>query len=171
MRLVQERRSLRRIISFFERDGVSEKKPILLEDLNAAVEQISNGKLVIFINHWNKALCFKAQSVESRQVSEPANESVVQGPRESTVENLQKNLALLRLRLKTPEFKIETITAGGKTKTNVAYGYIDGTVDPELLAEFKKRVEAIKQFEILETSYIEQIIEDSTYSPFPQHED
>ncbi len=73
------------------------------------------------------------------------------------------------MRLKTPKFKIETITAGGDTKTTVAYGYIEDKVDGELLAEFKKRIEQIKDLEIMETSYIEQLIEDSTYSPFPQH--
>lgn len=156
------------IISFFEHDGVSKKKATVLEDFNLAVEHISNGNIVIFFNQWNKALSYKAQSVETRQVTEPANESVVQGPRESTVENLQKNLGLLRLRLKSPKFKIETIMAGGETQTNVAYGYVEGAVDPALLKEFKKRVEQIKQLEILETSFIEQIIEDSTYSPFPQ---
>ncbi|WP_313999442.1 spore germination protein [uncultured Paenibacillus sp.] len=156
-------------ISFFEHDGVAQKKPTVLNDFNLVVEHISNGRIVILLNQWNKALSYKAQSVETRQVTEPANESVVQGPRESTVENLQKNLGLLRLRLKSPKFKIETIMAGGETQTNVAYGYVEGAVDPALLKEFKKRVEQIKQLEILETSFIEQIIEDSTYSPFPQH--
>lgn len=61
------------------------------------------------------------------------------------------------------------ITAGGDTKTTVAYGYIEDAVDAEVLAEFKRRAEQIKELEILETSYIEQIIEDSTFSPFPQH--
>lgn len=157
------------IRSFFEHNGVSGKKALLLEDMHLVVEQISNGRLVILFDQWDKVLSFKAQSVETRQVSESVNESVVQGPRESTVENLQKNLGLLRLRLKTPKFKIEMITAGGETKSTVAYGYIEDAVDSELLAEFKKRVEQIKKLEILETSYIEQIIEDSTFSPFPQH--
>lgn len=157
------------IRTFFEHDVVSGKKAIILNDLHNVVEEISEGRLIILFDQWDKALSFKSQSVESRQVTDPVNESVVQGPRESTVENLQKNIGLLRLRLKTPKFKIESITAGGDTKTTVAYGYIEDKVDGELLAEFKKRIEQIKDLEIMETSYIEQLIEDSTYSPFPQH--
>lgn len=155
--------------TFFEHDVVSGKKAIILNDLHNVVEEISEGRLIILFDQWDKALSFKSQSVETRQVAEPANETVVQGPRESTVENLQKNMGLLRLRLKTPKFKIETITAGGDTKTTVAYGYIEDNVDGELLAEFKKRIEQIKELEIMETSYIEQLIEDSSYSPFPQY--
>ncbi|MBD2868919.1 spore germination protein [Paenibacillus sp. IB182493] len=155
--------------AFFEHDGVSGKKASVLADIERMVEHIANGRLVIFFDQWNKGLSFKAQSVETRQVSESVNESVVQGPRESTVENLQKNLGLLRLRLKTPKFKIVLLTAGGNTKTSVAYGYIEDVVDQEMLTEFKKRIEQIEEVEILETSYIEQLIEDSSYSPFPQH--
>nr|WP_028608796.1 spore germination protein [Paenibacillus harenae] len=157
------------IRGFFEHDGVSGKKASVITDLLQLVDHISNGRLIIVFEGWNKGLSYKAQSVETRQVSESVNESVVQGPRESTVENLQKNLGLLRLRLKTPKFKIEMITAGGETKTAVAYGYIEDVVDKEMLAEFKNRIAQIADLEVLETSYIEQIIEDSTYSPFPQH--
>ncbi|WP_237163203.1 spore germination protein [Paenibacillus sp. BIHB 4019] len=154
---------------FFENHGPSGKKVQLVNDLDAVVDGISSGQLLILFDGWNQALSFKAQSVETRQVNEPVNESVVQGPRESTVENLQKNLGLLRLRLKTPKFKIELMSGGGDTNTTVAFGYLEGKVDTEMLAEFKKRMELIKTVDVLETSYIEQLIEDSSYSPFPQH--
>ncbi len=154
---------------FFEHQGVAERKPTLIDDLDSLISAVSSGRLLIIFDGWDKALSYKAQSVETRQVNEPVNESVVQGPRESTVENLQKNLGLLRLRLKTPKFKIELLSGGGQTNTTVAFGYLEDVVDPELLSEFKKRMERIKDVEILETSYIEQLIEDASYSPFPQH--
>lgn len=157
------------VITFFEHSGVSAKKADILDDFDHAVEQITSGNIVIFFNKWNKALVYKSMKVESRQITEPANESVVQGPRESTVENLKKNIGLLRMRLNTSKFKVESLNGGGETNTQVVYGYIDGAVDPELLKEFENRVKQISQVEILETSYIEQLIEDSTWSPFPQH--
>ncbi|WP_317890821.1 spore germination protein [Paenibacillus arenilitoris] len=157
------------VIAFFEHKGVSEKKAELLEDLEMAVDQITYGNIVIFFNKWNRALVYKSLQIETRQITEPTNESVVQGPRESTVESLHKNIGLLRMRINSPKFKIESLSAGGVTRTHVVCGYIDDAVDPELLAEFKSRMEQIKQVEILETSFVEQLIEDSTWSPFPQH--
>lgn len=157
------------VISFFEHDGVSEKKADLLEDLNLAVDQITAGNIVIFFNQWNKALIYRSLTIESRPISEPANESVVQGPRESTVESLQKNIGLLRVRLNTPKFKTVSLSGGGETRTRVIYGYVEGAADPEMLKEFEKRITKISETEILETAYIEQLIEDSTWSPFPQH--
>jgi len=155
--------------NFFERSGVSAKKATVVKDLFAVEEEILNGRLVILFDEWSKALSFKAESVETRQVNEPVNESVVIGPRESTVENLQKNLGLIRLRLKTTKFKIIMVQGGGETNTSIAYGYIEGRVDGELLQEFQRRIADVDKLEILETTYIEQLIEDSSYSPFPQH--
>jgi spore germination protein KA/spore germination protein len=161
--------TIEELSGFFERSGVSSKKASVIDDLGCVEEDILNGQLVILFDGWRMALSYKAESVETRQVNEPVNESVVIGPRESTVENLQKNMGLLRLRLKSSKFKIQMIQGGGDTGTTVAYGYIDGTVDSELLGEFKKRIAEVGKLEIMETSYIEQLIEDSSYSPFPQH--
>lgn len=155
--------------NFFERSGVSSKKAVVLDSLRDVEEEILNGRLIILFQEWDKALCYKAESVETRQVDEPVNESVVIGPRESTVENLQKNLGLIRLRLKSAKLKIQLIKGGGDTGTTIAYGYIDGTVDGEMLEEFKRRIQVVSELEIMETSYIEQLIEDSSFSPFPQH--
>ncbi|HTG69766.1 MAG TPA: spore germination protein [Candidatus Udaeobacter sp.] len=153
---------------FFEEHGVSGQTAMLVDDFNTAVLNILNGNLVIFIDGWDKALSFKAIGVQTRQITEPVNEGVVYGPRESSVENLKKNLGLIRLRIKSHRFKLITLSGGGESRTEVVYGYIDGCVNPETLEEFKRRIETIKDKEILEAAYVEELIEDSTYSPFPQ---
>jgi spore germination protein KA/spore germination protein len=157
------------VITFFERHGASAQTATLVDNFNQCVQFILSGHVIIFFNQWNKALSFQAINVETRQISEPIAEPVVKGPRESTTENLQKNLGLLRARLKSPRFKIETFSVQGETNTEVAFGYLEGSVNPDTLAEFKKRISQVKEGEILETSYVEEMIEDSSYSPFPQH--
>ncbi len=158
------------VINFFSQHGISAQNAILVDSFEQAVDNILHGHLVIFFDGWDKALSYaQAQQIGMREVSEPISESVVKGPREGTVEQLQRNIGLLRARLPNSHFKIETFKAGGASKTEVAFGYLEGTVDPETLAEFKKRIESAKQGDILETGYIEELIEDSTYSPFPQY--
>lgn len=130
---------------------------------------ILDGHLVIFIDGWNEALSYDFHSIETRAVEEPSSEVVVKGPHEGTVEDLKKNIGMIRSRLRNPQFKLENLMAGQKTKNEVVFGYLEGTVNPEVLKEFKKRVADIDKEEILDTSYIEELIEDSTWSPFPQH--
>ncbi len=154
---------------FFKNHGASAHSAILIEDFNDAVDKTLHGHIVIFFDKWNKALGYQAVGLETRQVTEPTIEPVVQGPREGTVENLKKNLGMLRERLKTPKFKTERLATGGETKTKVVYGYLEGIVNPEMFAEFQRRIAKLKDEDILETSYIEEIIEDDVYSPFPQY--
>ncbi|WP_332631624.1 spore germination protein [Halalkalibacter flavus] len=157
------------VMSFFEKNGVSAQSHRLLKDFEKIIEKVVSGHLVIFFNKWDKAISYKALGVERRQVTEPVSEHVVKGPREGTIENLEKNLGMIRGRLPSPRFIIKTFSLKGETNTKVAYGYLDGIVNPDVLAEFKRRIGKLNEGEILETSYIEELIEDSTYSPFPQH--
>ncbi|MDQ8733520.1 spore germination protein [Paenibacillus sp. LHD-38] len=156
------------IDSFFSRQGISAHSTKIIEHLDEVVQHIMNGYVVIFFNQWNKVLSFNAISIETRQVTEPITESVVKGPHESTVENLKKNIGMLRARLITVDFKMDFFRAGGKSNSEIAFGYVEGAVNPETLTEFKQRIAKAKDMEILETSYIEELLEDWTYSPFPQ---
>ncbi|MGG1555229.1 spore germination protein [Paenibacillus ferrarius] len=153
---------------YFSRHAASSKSADIIESFPEAVDAILEGNIVIFFDQWNCALSYKAVGLETRQVTESVTEPVVQGPRESTVESISKNLGMLRLRLKSPDLKIITLPPSGRTKTTVAYSYLQGAVNPEVLAEFERRMTKLCDWDILETSYIEEILEDSTYSPFPQ---
>ncbi|MGM7722768.1 spore germination protein [Metabacillus sp. Hm71] len=158
------------VINFFNRHGISAQNAVLVDSFEQAVDDILQGHIVIFFDGWEKVLSYsQAQQINMRDVTEPVTESVVKGPREGTVEQLQRNIGLLRNRLKNPRFKIEKFHAGGAARTEVAFGYLEGTVDKETLVEFKKRIDSAKKGEILETANIEELIEDSTYSPFPQY--
>ena len=57
---------------------------------------------------------------------------------------------------------------GEYTKTTVVIGYIDGLVDKTLIEEITNRLKGIEIDGILESGYIEEMIEDNPYSPFPQ---
>jgi spore germination protein KA/spore germination protein len=156
------------IASYFDRNIVSAQSAQIVRQLDQALLEILIGKIVIFVEKWSAALVYSPPEMTKRQVAEPISEPVVQGPRESTVESLQKNLGMLRERIKSPHFKVEMFAIPSETKTRVAYCYLEGAVNPEMLAEFKRRIGQWRQGEILETAYIEELLEDNSLSPFPQ---
>ena len=45
--------------------------------------------------------------------------------------------------------------------------YIEDIVNKEVLSELKKRIEKINIDAILDSGYVEQLIEDDIWSPFP----
>lgn len=102
-----------------------------------------------------------------RAVSEPQSQTVVRGPRDSFTETLRTNTALIRRRIKSPKLWIESQQIGEFTKTDIALVYIDGIADEQVIQEVKERLSKIDIDGILESGYIEELIQDEDYTPFP----
>ena len=90
------------VINFFENHGASAETAHTIGDLDKSVEDILEGNVVVFFDHWDKALSFRAITLQERQVTENLIEPVVRGPHESTVENLSQNIGLIRSSLENP---------------------------------------------------------------------
>ena len=88
------------------------------------------------------------------------------GVAESFVETLRTNTSLLRRRIKSPRLKIEVFSLGELTRTDVAVVYIEGVPNEKIVAEVRRRLERIKVDGILESGYIEELIEDNPFSLF-----
>lgn len=134
----------------------------------AAADAVLAGNAVLFIQGQPKAIVINARGGTRRGVEEPQTESVVRGPREGFNENLRTNTSLLRFKLKTPDLKMKSFTIGERTQTAVALSYIEGLAEPGIVEEAEKRLKAIQIDAILESGYIEEMIEDQPFSPFPQ---
>ncbi|MFD2329132.1 spore germination protein [Cohnella sp. GCM10020058] len=154
---------------FFGAHGVSAERASLEREWASVDRLLLQGYMILVVDGWDQALCFESDRLETRQVMEPQTEPVVQGPREGTVEDLQKNVGMIRMRLQTPALKFQFFKAGGHSNTTIGYGYLDGVVDPPVLAEFEQRLQRCKgKGDIIDTSFIEELIEDHPLSPFPQ---
>ncbi|PAB56310.1 spore germination protein [Anaeromicrobium sediminis] len=139
-----------------------------LEDIDKIVGDLMNGIVAIFIEGESKVLMVEAKSWPTRGVGEPSTESIIRGPSDGFVETLRSNTALIRRRIKDPTLRIQAMILGKRSKTDVAVMYIEETVDKRVLKEVKERLDKIDIDAILESGYVEQFIEDSSLSPFPQ---
>lgn len=133
-----------------------------------ATEAVLSGNAVLFVQNQEHAVILHIRGGNRRGVEEPQTESVIRGPREGFVENLRTNTALLRFKIKSPALKMQPFSIGEQTKTSVVLCYLDGIINPALVKEAFKRLSAIRIDAILESGYIEEMIEDQPYSPFPQ---
>ncbi|MCJ8008319.1 spore germination protein [Lederbergia wuyishanensis] len=132
------------------------------------IESISSGCPILLIDGENYALSLGLAKWETRSIEEPEGESVIKGPREGFIESLGVNTSLIRRIIKSPALKIKTMKIGTYTTTTVAITYVEGLVDQTLITEVENRLNRIKIDGILESEYIEELIEDNPYSPFPQ---
>jgi spore germination protein len=132
------------------------------------VNEILSGNAVLFIDGHPEALVLHVIGGNRRSVEEPESEVVIRGPREGFNESLRNNTALLRFKIKSSKLKMIPFVIGKDTKTNVILAYMEGIAEPKVIEEVQKRLKAIRIDGILESGYIEELIEDYPYSPFPQ---
>ncbi|OAB43024.1 spore germination protein [Paenibacillus glacialis] len=132
------------------------------------ITAVINSCVVLLIEGTAEAHIFNVRGGLRRGVEEPQTESVIRGPKEGFTETLRLNTALIRFKLKTPKLKMVNFVIGEETKTDIVLSYIEGLVDPKQLRDVTKRLKDIKIDGILESGYIEELIEDHPYSPFPQ---
>lgn len=134
---------------------------------DALVQAMLNGEAVIVGTGLTGGLCVAIPGGPSRSVEEPSSQTVVRGPKDGFTENLADNLSLVRRRLRTPHLRIEDRVVGRYTRTKVAVVYIEGIVQPVILDELRRRLDAIDIDGILESGYIEELIQDTAWTPFP----
>ena len=131
-------------------------------------DAILTGSVALLVEGTARALKIRTKGIEGRAISETVTEGVVRGPREGFNESLRTNTALVRRRIKTPNLKLEKFVLGRVTKTEVNIAYLEGTANPKVVAEVKSRISLIDVDSILESAYIEEMIEDEPFSVFPQ---
>lgn len=161
------------IIQYMTSSNSSYEKPATNElestdRLRQVIRNILSGNVVLLRDGHNEALLNNARGWERRKVSEPLAESVVHGPRDGFVETLCVNSALIRFRLKDPNLRVRHLIVGQRTQTDIFVLYIEGIANPTIVEDVLKRIDSINMDGVLETGYVEHMIEDSTYSPFPQ---
>ncbi|MDF2683288.1 MAG: GerA spore germination protein [Brevibacillus sp.] len=139
-----------------------------ITSLDQAINEILQGNLVIIKESDQTAYIAIGKGMEQRSIQESENESSLRGPRDSFVESLHTNLSLVRRRYPDPELKVNIQLLGRRTNTKVALLFIKGIVNPNILDEVKTRLATVDIDQILDSGTIEQWIEDSWYSPFPQ---
>ncbi|MBX6395286.1 MAG: spore germination protein [Alicyclobacillaceae bacterium] len=135
-----------------------------LEEINRA---IGEGMAVLCLDGFAQGVAVDVKQFQGRQVERAELEPVVRGPQEAFTENLDINLGLVRRRLKSPRVKVEYIFLGTVSHTRIALVYIEGIVKPGFVEECRKRLDRIHMDSILDSNYVEEMIDDAPLSPFP----
>ncbi|HSH36250.1 spore germination protein [Schnuerera sp.] len=135
-----------------------------IDCLEKMIEEILLGRVAIFVENLPSSYTIELSKWEKRSVEEPNSESVVRGPKEGFIEDIFVNKSLLRRKLRTNNLVFEDYTLGTQSRTKVSITYLHGIVNKKVLEEVRKRLKKIDIDAVLESGYIEQLIEDNTNS-------
>lgn len=138
-------------------------------DTDSLVSDITQGCCAVVFDELECAVTFEIRSpTAQRSIGEPTIEKSLKGGKDSFVETLRTNTALVRKRICNPALKLKSGTVGRKSRTGTALMYIDGVADPAVVEELERRLDRIDIDGALATGSIEEYIVDRPRSPFPQ---
>lgn len=114
-----------------------------------------------------KAIIFDAKGYEKRAISEPTNENIIKGSKESFNETVRDNTALLRRRIANKDLKIREFEIGNVSKTRVAVTYMEGITDKEILESVIKKIKQMNVDSIIAPAKFEENFFSDSKSIFP----
>lgn len=155
------------VFHFVKNNALTLGEVKIIKDWNALILSVLSGDTVILIDRCMEAISGSTRGGESRGVTEPSTQVVIRGPKDSFSESIGTNISLVRRRIKSPNLWLETRQIGNVTQTDVAVMYIKGIANDELIQEVRGRLDDIEIDGILESGYIEELIQDQTFTPFP----
>jgi len=128
---------------------------------------LSGGACVILTGIENKVAIFDVKGFEKRAISEPANENIIKGSKESFNETLRDNTSMIRRRIKSKDLKIQEFDVGNETNTKVAVVYLEGAADREILENVIKSIKEIDTDSIIAPASFEEQLLGGSRSIFP----
>ncbi|MFB9759659.1 spore germination protein [Ectobacillus funiculus] len=137
-----------------------------LNDTKSVIHALLNGDTMLFVEGHDLVLGIGTERTKTRAISEPSIENDIKGPKESFIEDMHANMAMVRRKIKNEHLRYLNLQIGDITQTGVCIGYIHGIADAALVSEVKERLGKIQIDGVLDSAYIEEWIQDHPYSPF-----
>ena len=129
---------------------------------DAALDEILQGKVALFLEGEDACLLIDIQSVPVRSPTEPPTSAVIYGPRLGFTESIEQNLGMLRKRLPTSDLVVQNFVLGKYTKTKVVVCHISGIASPKTVQSICKKIQAINIDGILDSNYIATYFQDKS---------
>lgn len=116
---------------------------------------IMDGFVIMLVDGQDGAIKINAINTYKRSITEPSSSSVIRGPREGFIEDVNINISLLKKRLKTEKLKIDNFIVGEMTRTRVAVLYLNGIASKKIVKEIESIIKKIKIDGVIDSYYIQ----------------
>lgn len=132
------------------------------------ISDINVGNCALFVDSLNVAFSIDVKNFKQRSISQPQNEIIIRGSQEAFVEALRTNTSMLRRAINNEDLIIENSVIGKISHTKIAICYMKNIANADLVAEVQYRVNNLDIDYLISSGQLEQLIQDSDYSLFPQ---
>lgn len=128
---------------------------------------VYNGFTVILADGEKEGYAFETRAEIDRGVTESSSEPNIKGPKDSFTENYQKNIGLIRKRIKSESLFLDEVTLGKESKTKVGIFYMNNICEDELVNSVKEKLNEINIDGILDNGYLKELLKKENHTVFP----
>lgn len=156
------------LVDFIYNSLIPQNSVDKVTDFSDVYSAINMGNCMLFVDSLDTAFNLDVKGFKQRSIDSPSNEVVVRGSQEAFVENIRTNTSMIRRLVNNENLVMETLTVGQITKTQVSIGYIKSLANEDLVAEVRYRINNLSVDYLISSGQLEQLIQDSPESLFPQ---
>lgn len=140
------------------------------EDWENIITSMLSGMFLLFIDGYTKVVMIDARTYPARGVEEPEKDKVLRGSKDGFVETLIFNTALIRRRIRSTDLRMEMMSAGESSKTDIVICYMEERVDQKFLEEIRQKIQSIRvdALTMNQESLAECLYKRKWYNPFPK---
>lgn len=148
--------------------GISDTK--LLDTIEESMAAMLAGNVVLFVDGFPHGIKIGSKGYPGIGVMKAESEKVLRGSREAFSESVKVNTALIRKRVRDTGMKVLEQPVGRHSNTMTALVYMEGVAYEPILESIREKLETFEVDGVLDSGVIEQLTEDTWYSPFPQYQ-
>ncbi|MFC7063392.1 spore germination protein [Halobacillus seohaensis] len=138
------------------------------DDLDKTVFWVLSGASALVVNGIDKVIIIDARTYPVRSPAEPDLERVTRGSRDGFVETIVFNTALTRRRVRDPSLRMEYLSIGRRSQTDICLSYIKDIADPDIIKQIKSSLEEIDTDGLpMGEKTVEEFICGRGWNPYP----
>ncbi|MDX8045989.1 spore germination protein [Gracilibacillus sp. S3-1-1] len=138
------------------------------KDIHKAAEQVLSGPTALVVEGLDHIIMIDARTYPVRGPEEPDLERVVRGARDGYVETIVFNTALTRRKVRDKSLRMEYMSIGRRSKTDVCLCYLEDIVDRKRVEILRKHLEEIDIDGLpMAEKTIEEYLSGKTWNPYP----
>lgn len=140
------------------------------KDWEKVVSNVLSGVFALLIDGYREAVLIDARTYPARGVEEPEKDKVLRGSKDGFVETVVFNTALIRRRIRDTDLRMEMMSAGKSSKTDIVLCYMDSRVDHDFLDKIKRKIQNIRvdSLTMNQESLAECLVPGRWWNPFPK---
>lgn len=135
---------------------------------NEVINSLLSGETIILCQNSQDCYAVPTEEKINYPIAESKTETSLVGPKTSFTNDINVNIRLIRSYIESHKLKIRKIKVGKYTNSDVCIVYLEDLAPIDLVNDITNKIKQIDIDGVLDVNYIEEIIENTKLSLFPQ---